>query len=190
MEYIEAKELLENSVRCVAMAMEQIRHRMIDYVMERNEPMQDHLAECSWAIHPYEGSTMKDCLDYLRHLHDGLTKAAEHDREVNTKGLYTNDVALIADMLRGFICTKYPDYLLECARDVSAEARLLLLAYGRKKRSEDNRKKMLTEFMTKVKTLAEKHGVDLQNSRGQFSLPLAYLQAWMYRKYDETFNFD
>ena len=30
MEYIEAKELLENSVRCVAMAMEQIRHRMID----------------------------------------------------------------------------------------------------------------------------------------------------------------
>ena len=133
---------------------------------------------------------MKDCLDYLRHLHDGLTKAAEHDREVNTKGLYTNDVALIADMLRGFICTKYPDYLLECARDVSAEARLLLLAYGRKKRSEDNRKKMLTEFMTKVKTLAEKHGVDLQNRDGQFSLPLAYLQAWMYRKYDETFNFD
>ena len=190
MEYIEAKELLENSVRCVAMAMEQIRHRMIDYVMERNEPMQDHLAECSWAIHPYEGSTMKDCLDYLRHLHDGLTKAAEHDREVNTKGLYTNDVALIADMLRGFICTKYPDYLLECARDVSAEARLLLLAYGRKKRSEDNRKKMLTEFMTKVKALAEKQGVDLQNRDGQFSLPLAYLQAWMYRKYDETFNFD
>jgi hypothetical protein len=79
---------------------------------------------------------------------------------------------------------------LECARDVSAEARLLLLAYGRKKRSEDNRKKMLTEFMTKVKTLAEKHGVDLQNRDGQFSLPLAYLQAWMYRKYDETFNFD
>ena len=89
-------------------------------------------------------------------------------------------------MMRGFICTKYPDYLLECARDVSAEARLLLMAYGRKKRNEDNRKQMLTEFMTKVKALAEKHGVDLQNSKGQFSLPLAYLHDWMNRKYDDN----
>ena len=37
----EAKELLANSLRCLAMSMEQIRLREIEKVVGREEPMQD-----------------------------------------------------------------------------------------------------------------------------------------------------
>lgn len=48
----EAKELLANSLRCLAMSMEQIRLREIEKVVGREEPMQDHLAECTAGLHP------------------------------------------------------------------------------------------------------------------------------------------
>lgn len=183
MEYIEAKELLENSVRCVAMSMEQIRIRLIDHVVGRDEPMQDHLASCTWAILPYEWSSMEDCLKYLGHLYEGLKHAAEHDDVVNKQGLYVNDVALIADMLRGFTLSKYPDYLLDCARDVSDVAQILLRRYACEK-TEENRKECVTLFLSDVKEIAEDHGVNLNND-GKFSLPLAYLHDWMCREFDE-----
>lgn len=182
MEYIEAKELLENSVRCVAMSMEQVRRRLIEQVVGKDEPMQDHLAECTWAIQPYESSSMEDCLKYLEHLYDGLNHAAEHDDVVNNQELYVNDVALIADMLRGFTLSKYPDYLLDCARDVSDDAQILLRKYAREK-TEENRRICVTSFLEDVQEIAEDHGVKL-HEEGRFSLPLAYLHDWMCREYE------
>ena len=182
MEYIEAKELLENSVRCVAISMEQIRRRLLDQVVGRDEPMQDHLAECTWAIQPYEWSSMEDCLKYLEHLYDGLKHAAEHDDVVNRQELYINNVALIADMLRGFTLSKYPDYLLNCARDVSDNAQTLLRKYASVK-TEKNRRKCITLFLNDVKERAKEYGVNL-NVEGNFSLPLAYLHDWMCREFE------
>lgn len=182
MEYIEAKGLLENSVRCVAMSMEQIRHRLIDRVMGKDEPMQDHLAECTWAIQPYEFSSVKECLEYLGHLYDGLSYAAKHDDAVNKQELYQNNVALIADMLRGFTLSKYPEYLLNCARDVSDDAGVLLRKYASEK-TEENRMACVTSFLQDVKDMAEDYGVNL-HEEGKFSLPLAYLHDWMCREFD------
>ena len=183
MEYIEAKELLENSVRCVAMSMEQIRRRLIDHVEGKDEPMQDHLAECTWAIQPYEFSSMEDCLKYLELLYNGLKHAAAHDEVVNRQELYVNDVALIADMLRGFTLSKYPDYLLECARDVADDAQILLRKYASVK-TEENRRICVASFLEDLKEIAEDHGVKLQDE-GKFSLPLAYLHDWMCREFEE-----
>ena len=53
MDTFEAKNLLEESVRCVARMMEQIRLRECEKVMGLDEPMQDHLAQCSQTFAPY-----------------------------------------------------------------------------------------------------------------------------------------
>ena len=43
----EAKVLLRQSLICLAMSMEQIRLRETEKCMGYDEPMQDHLAQCT-----------------------------------------------------------------------------------------------------------------------------------------------
>ena len=60
----EAKVLLANSLRCLVMSMEQIRLREIEKVVGREEPMQDHLAQCTCGVStPYEGSSVENCCE-------------------------------------------------------------------------------------------------------------------------------
>ncbi len=81
MDTFEAKNLLEESVRCVARMMEQIRLRECEKVMGLDEPMQDHLAQCSQIFAPYEDSEFEECMKYLQHLRDGLIKDYENERK-------------------------------------------------------------------------------------------------------------
>lgn len=72
MDTYEAKVLMEDSVRCLARMMEQIRLREIGKVVGDDEPMQDHLAQCVSPVPPYEGMSFEDCMEYLKDLHDDV----------------------------------------------------------------------------------------------------------------------
>ena len=77
----EAKKLLLQSLRCLAMSMEQIRQRETEKVMGDDEPMQDHLAldgrarinypstlGNNWVWRMKEGAATKEIADRLYNL--------------------------------------------------------------------------------------------------------------------------
>ena len=186
MEYIEAKDLLENSVRCMAMSMEQIRRRLIEHASKYSEPMQDHLAQCCTGFPPYESSSMESCLEYLKQLHEGLAVAARHDAFVEDHKLYINNADEIADMMMGYIYESIPKHVMKSAREVAQTVYPLLVRYATKK-SDKNRQLMVDAFIDEVKASAKRNGVRL-DCNGTFSLPISYLCSWIVNKYGNFNN--
>ena len=182
MEYIEAKELLENSVRCVAMAMEQIRHRMIDHVMERNEPMQDHLALCIPTITISEESSVEDCLKYLGQLYKGLTKAMAHYKKGNRiVGDVDCDVVYMVDMLYGLIGHQFNEDYVNCAREC-------VKAYNQtpidpnEEKNDENARIWRRKVLDKFGVILKKYDIDI-TEKGEWSIREGYLVEWLDRKY-------
>jgi hypothetical protein len=184
MDTFEAKNLLEESVRCVARTMEQIRLREIEKIEGYDEPMQDHLAECTWAEVPHDETSFEDCLKYLERLHEGFRIAAEHEDlawEIAKKNKYDFNLTHIADMVMGMVGHGFPDYLVECAKEINAEAKKVLPS-GKFVRSKKGCEKVLDKFVPKAADIIKKHHLQTWED-GHYSLPLGYLQSWMARNY-------
>ena len=183
MDTYEAKELLANSLRCLAMSMEQIRLRETEKCMGYEEPMQDHLAECTWPHQPHDTMSVDDCLDYLKKLYKGFEEASDHEILAGRKFSFEEiELGNICDMIVGFINHQFPDDLVECAREVNRAAQKILKANKRHKKSKEHRLQVAAEFLKEADGIIEKHGWKTWKD-GEYSLPLGYLQSWMEREY-------
>lgn len=184
MDTFEAKNLLEESVRCVARTMEQIRLREIEKIEGYDEPMQDHLAECTWAEVPHDETSFEDCLKYLERLHEGLIKAYEHERQSCITADKNNgdyDMVHICDMVMGMIGHGFPDYLVECAKEINTVVKKNFPS-GNYIQSDKGCSKLLEKIIPQAADIIKKH--HLQTWRdGDYSLPLGYLQSWIARRY-------
>ena len=184
MDTLEAKVLMEDSVCCLARMMEQIRLREIEKAADlHDEPLQDHLAECTSAIAPFEGMDFNNCLEYLKNLHEGFKVASDHEDKVERLVVLDDyDATHICDMVMGFIGHGFPQDLMSCASEIKRMARDLLRSKKSHTRSDKGCQKLLEEFVPKAEEIITKHGYKLWND-GQYSLPLGYLQSWMELRY-------
>lgn len=185
MELYEAKAILGTSLRCLAMSMEEIRKREIDMVRGQDEPMQDHLAECTWGVRPYESMDVDECLKYLRRLYKGLCQAAEHERKADYIVMTTKcDVSVIqiADMVFGMIGHDFPEDLLACATEINEVYKKLLPSGKKYNPTEFGCEKVVEKFLNQAEAIIKKYHLDTWRD-GRISLPMGYLQAWMERKY-------
>lgn len=185
MDTYEAKVLLEDSVRCLARMMDQIRLRELEKCVGWNEPMQDHLAQCVSPCHPYEGSDFKECLEYLKDLHKGFKTASDHEIKMGRTFKPGNiELGQICDMAWGFIGHGFPEKLVACAKEIE-ELALQVLPQGKNRTKSDKVcQDMLKAFCSKAASIIEKYGYK-DWSEGDYSIQLGYLSAWMYRKYWE-----
>lgn len=182
----EAKVLLANSLRCLVMSMEQIRLREIEKVVGREEPMQDHLAECTAGLHPHEEMDVENCLEYLKKLYIGFKDASDHEILLENKfSIAELELGNICDMIIGFINHDYPDNLVACAREINQLAQKLLPAKGHHVKSHDHCMMVVMKFQKEAMTIIEKYGYKTWQD-GMYSLPLGYLQSWMEREYWEA----
>ncbi len=181
MELFDARNLMVYSLRCLAMNMEQMRHRLVDNYVGDNEPMQDHFAEVT--VHTiYENSDAKTCLDYLTRFYDALNTATEHELLAEEMISFRDiELTVVADMIVGGIYHDYPQDLLNCSREVYNLSNRLLDACNLLAKSVDNCRKLLLQFVDEAKAIMAKYGYD-HSELGDI-LPLLYLKAWMERRY-------
>ena len=183
MDTYEATKLMENSVCCLARMMEQIRLRETEKAIGYDEPMQDHLAQCTLSATPYVGMDFEKCLDYLKDLHKGLLEAAEHEIEMERKfSLVDLEVGHICDMVMGFIGHGFPDDLVACAQEIYQVVKEVLPRGNSYIKSDEGCQKMLEAFIPKTKDIIEKYGYKTWRE-GAYSLPLGYLESWICREY-------
>ena len=183
MDTYEAKELMEDSLRCLARMMEQIRLREIEKVVGYDEPMQDHLAQCVSPVPPYEDMDFDKCLEYIKDLHQGFKEASDHEIKLERLFAPANfEVGHICDMVMGFIGHGFSDDLVACAQEIYQVAKEVLPRGRNYVKSEKGCKRMLEAFVPKAKDIIEKHGYKTW-ADGDYSLPLGYLETWMKRQY-------
>ena len=108
---IEAVKTIEMNLRSTCMMLEVVRNQQLDRAIENDWlPMQDHLAQCVPCTTMYFDSSVKDCIEYLERVYDGLKRAEEHVSLAYKKDLMVHpEVAYIADMLWSDICNQYPN---------------------------------------------------------------------------------
>ena len=179
----EAKVLLENSLRCLAISMEQIRLREIDKVVGREEPMQDYLAECTRCIQPYQETSAEDCLNYLKNLYRGFCEASDHTDQIEGKfSVDEYELGNVCDMIMGHIEHDFPDNLVECAREIYKLAINVMPAKDLYAKSKSLCEHVVASFEKQAAKIIEDHGCKTWND-GEYSLPLSYLGSWMERVY-------
>jgi hypothetical protein len=182
----EAKELLADSLRCLARSMEQIKLRELEKCIGYDEPMQDHLAECTPpGIHPYGNTSVEDCCRYLMSLYKGFDMASEHEDLVSSKyKLGDYDEAHIADMVMGGINHLFPTDLKACAKEIRKFTDKQVPPSGHHPKSKADYIKKAQKFLAECDKIIEKY--DLRTwEKGDYSLPLGYLENWLSRRYWE-----
>ncbi len=184
MDCYEAKELLAESVRCLARTMDQVRLRELEKCVGKDEPMQDHLASCTECVfHPYEGTSVEDCCKYLLCLYNGLDEVVQHDSLMHKHYKYTDyEFALVADMVAGNIKHGFPTDLIYCARDIKVYADKLVPPNGKHSKSKAEYEKIANKFVEECEKIIEKYNLRTWE-KGSYSLSLGYLEAWLERRY-------
>ena len=184
MDCYEAKELLADSLRCLTRSMAQITAREVEKCVGFDEPMQDHLAECTHSgIHPYEGTSVEDCCKYLLGLYKGFDEAYEHEHLRSEKyGFAGIEESHIADMVMGGINHCFPDDLRACASEIRVVANELVPEFGKHKKSKADYCKKAKKFMLECERIIEKYKLRTWK-KGDYSLPLGYLESWLSRRY-------
>lgn len=159
------------------MMLEVVLDKEIDKVAGEYLPMQDHLAECTWAKHPNLNWGVKECLDYLEKLYGGLSQAFIHGQLAKSKGLGPDfEIAKIADMLWGSIYNEYPDDLVNCAKEVRDKVKEMTPKKA-KNTSEacfEWKKKVLKE----IKKICDKYEIDFPIYR-EWTIQEGYIVEWL-----------
>lgn len=164
------------------MMLEVVRDKEIDKVAGEYLPMQDHLAECTWAQVPNLTWDVKECLDYLSKLHEGLTQAFEHGQLAARKGLARNfEIAIIADMLWGSIYNDYPDNLLLCAREVKDV--IDEMTPKKIKKDKESRLEWQRSVMKEIAKICDKYDVDFP-IYGDWTIQEGYMMSWLKSIYE------
>lgn len=185
MEVLEMRKLFTNSVRNLAMMMDQLVNDQADRAMIDDEVMQDHWANTHPIFTLHEETEVAECLEFLGRVHRAL-------EDVVTQKMYSShyftwkeeDEALIAEMLVGFIGYKVDGTLAECARRVKQTADDVLAKVGKKK-SKEQRNRLLGEFMDSIIPMVRDYGFELLDNEKNLELNGLYLMNWFKRKYSE-----
>ena len=183
MDTYEAKNLLADSLRCLCRSMEQIRLRECQKCVGYDEPMQDHLAECTHARVLHEETSVEKCLEYLGLLYKGFDEASDHTIKMErTFNLASFEVAHICDMVFGMIGHGFPKELVACATEIHDLFKKKMRALGHYTKSEEGCEKLIDDFIPKAEEIIDKHGYKNWKD-GEYSLPIGYLASWTQRKY-------
>ena len=164
------------------MMLEEVRQKEVEKVAGDYSPMQDHLAECTWAKQPNLNWDVKECLDYLEKLFGGLSQAFIHGQLAKSKGLgHDFEIAKIADMLWGNIYNNYPDDLVNCAKEVRDKVKEMTPKKA-KNTSEacfEWKKKVLKE----IKRICDKYDIDFPIYR-EWTIQEGYIVEWLNDTYE------
>lgn len=172
------KTAIEHGVCSLAAALDVCRQEQLKKAMEcGNMPLQDHFAECSVVAGRDAGCSVLDSLNYLERLYAAVSFALEREAAISRKQI-DQRVAMIADMIMGESQNDYYDELIACAREVSAIADRLLPPGKEHQKSKADCRKTAERFVAEAIACMDHHGFALTGDGG-YSLPLAYLQAWM-----------
>ena len=162
------KTAIEHGVCSLAAALDVCRQEQLKKAMEcGNMPLQDHFAECSVVAGRDAGCSVLDSLNYLERLYAAVSFALEREAAISRKQI-DQRVAMIADMIMGESQNDYSDAIAD---------RLLPPGKEHQKSKADCRK-TAERFVAEAIACMDHHGFALTGDGG-YSLPLAYLQAWM-----------
>ena len=181
----DAIRTIEMTLRSTCMMLEVVRNEQIDKAICYDHlPLQDHFAQCVPPKTMYEGSSIEECLEYLRRFYKGLKEAREHEIIAYRKGvMHEPDVVYITDMLRGFIGHGFPDNYVACAKECYAVYERLQPKY-RGVKSDKKRLEWQREVMTEIDKICRKHKVKFTID-GEWTLSEGYLMEWLCRKYEQ-----
>lgn len=183
MDTFEAKELLVDSLRCLCRSMEQIRLREIEKVEGYDEPMQDHLSECTWSLVPYEDSDVEDCLKFIKRLYDGLEEASAHIQKMEmTFSVGNIEVGFICDMVNGCIGHGFPEKLVKCATEIHILFAQKMRDLGVYVKTELGCNKLIADFIPKAIEIMDKYGYKTWQDE-EYSISVGYLMNWTKRQY-------
>lgn len=171
------KTTIEHGVGSLAATLDVCRQEQLKKAMKcGNMPLQDHFADCSVAARR-DALGVYDCLDYLGSLYATVSFALEREKTISKKQIEQR-VAMIADMMMGECQNDYSDELIACASEVSAIADRLLPPGKKHRKSKADCRETVDQFVAEANACMQHHGFALTDDGG-YSLPLAYLQAWM-----------
>ena len=163
--------------------LEEVRRKEVCKVMGEYQPMQDHLANCTWGDTPDLEWDVEDCLTYLENLHTGFKQAFLHGQLAIKKGLDKDfDVAIIADMLRGDIENNYPDNYVNCAKEVNELVKKMTPKVA--KQGNENRLGWQRKVMREIKNICDKYNVDLP-IYGRWTIQEGYMMEWLKGIYED-----
>ncbi len=177
MDVNEAKKLFDNSLRCLAISMNQIRYATANVYINYSQPLFDHLEYCT-RIDPGELSDSETCLRFLNVLNSALDKAVKHEAIIEEDD--TNErLYMVADMIAGHICIEYPQNLLTCAKAVMNLSSFILDKYRPREKTKDLDDEILDDFLDNVSDLLV--GFGYEKASKKTSDQMRYLYAWMER---------
>ena len=179
----DAIKSMEMNLRSTCMMLEVVRHNQIDKAVEYDWlPMQDHLVQCVTPNTMYDGTSIKDCLQYMEQLYKGLTKAMQHYKNSwNKVRMNEPEVTYMTDMLYGFIGHSFADNYVSCAREC-------IKAYEQtpidpdEEKNDANFNKWRRTVLDKFDAILKRHEIDITNN-GEWSIREGYLVEWLGRKY-------
>ena len=184
MDLLELKSLFENSVRCLAISMQESMKRQLLLLDDSEFAMNDHLAESMPTPALNESSDVMDCLDGLEMMRNGLQEV-ENFEFWSAKNFSLRDweAPQIATLMMGFVSGYKNENLPKCAIEVRNIARELL-GQASDKPNDIEFAKLLEIFLDRLKETTDKYGISLDWS-DTCSLPLNYLAGWFEKKYWE-----
>lgn len=184
MDILEAKKLFDNSIRSLAICMDQIKDAAASPYITYNQPLYEHLAYCT-RIEPGELCDSETCLRFLNVLNYALDKAAKYEAMMDKEGV-DEQLYMVANMIAGHICIEYPQNLLMCAQDVINLSSSLLGKYSSREDTKELRVEIADEFFDEASKVLAKYGYEKASKES--SDQMRYLNYWMKDKIDSFFK--
>ena len=182
MDLLDVKVLFENSVRCLAISMQEAMRRQCSLLDDNDYAMLDHLGDSMPVPRLDESSDAKDCLRGLVSMHKALQEIEDFEIwAAKNFGIRNWEAPRIASLMMGFVAGYKKKDLPKCAVEVLSIARELL-GSASDEPSDSEMAKLMEIFLKRVKETTEKYEIDLEWDDAH-SLPLNYLMAWFEDKY-------
>ena len=182
MDLLEVKSLFENSVRCLAISMQEAMKRQLMKLDDGDLAMNDHLVFSLPTSELYEDSDMETCLEALKSMYKGLQDVeAFYYWDHNNFSYHDGEAPLLATLIMAMVTDFKNENLPQCAIEVQNLSRVLLRsASGKPNDIEFHR--LLDKFLEGSKEITRKYNIDIEWGQ-DYSLPLGYLASWFKRWY-------
>jgi hypothetical protein len=182
MDLLEVKSLFENSVRCLAISMQEAIRRQLFLLTGGDLAMNDHLVSHLPLSGLYDDSDGEECLEALKNMYKGLLAVeAFFYWDYQNFSILDWEAPELATLMMTTVGGFKDENLPPCAIEVQNLSRELLRSVsGEPNDIEFN--KLLKKFLDGTKKIAEKYHIDLELGDG-YSLPMGYLADWFKYKY-------
>ena len=182
MDIIELKKISDASVFTAAVCLECGMEVMLKEARGVDNVMQDHWLYALGCSRLREDSSTTECLQLIQKAEKAIneyvvqmTSANQHFSRDET------EAPLIAEMLIGSIGHAVDDNLAECSRKVK-EAADRVLTKKKRKVSDAECEKMLSEFMDSIIPMVREYGYELVDYERLLDVNGLYLESWFWDK--------